>query len=632
MSDTTTKVSGVAMGSRRDDEELDEEFVAGKAWDTQLVSRLLREARPHARLFLATFGILAVLFALELAGPWILRGAIDGPVAAALAAHKAAEASGTAFTAGDAAPFVRGLWLWAGAYLLSAALMLVFRYLETAHLARTGQTVIAELRTKIFRHIQSLELAWFDRRPTGSLVTRVTTDVEHLNEMFTSGLVVLFFDLIKIVFLLAVLFALQWKLALVVLAGMPLLIGVSVIFRGGARNAHRAVRGRLSMLNGYLQEVLSGIRVVQVFRREQRVSERFAGLLDKYVAANLRTIFLFAMFFPLLDVLVNGIQASTVYVGGLDIAAGTLTAGMFFQFWFYVLMLLNPVRELGERYNVLQSAFASAERIFEVLDTEPGIAAPANPTPITASVGSEGHVRFEHIGFEYLPGVPVLEDVSFEIAPGETVAVVGATGAGKSTLVNLLLRFYDPTAGRVTLDGVDLRELDPGALRARTGLVLQEDFLFAGSVRENLVMGRSAVDDASLERALEASRASLVVDRLPGGLEAEVTERGATLSTGERQLLAMARALAGDPELVVLDEATASVDSATEAEIEAATLNLLEGRSALVVAHRLSTVRRADRILVMHRGRLREQGTHKELLEHNGIYAKLHAMQFASEA
>ena len=612
-----------ALSSARDQDELDEEFVAGKAWDAQLIRRLLLEARPHWRLFAGTFGVLAVLFALELAGPWLIGATIDGPVAAAAEARAAAPDPGHF----DARPFLARLWPWAGAYLVVAALTMLFRHLEVAHLARTGQSVVAELRTKVFAHIQSLDLAWFDQRPTGSLVTRVTTDVENLNEMFTSGLVVLFFDLVKIACLLAVLSYLHWKLALVVLLGMPLLIGVSLVFRGGARNAHRAVRGRLSILNGYLQEVLSGIRVVQVFRREERVSRRFAELLDTYLTANLRTILLFALFFPMLDVLVNGIQAGTVWVGGIDIAGGRLEPGKFFQFWFYVLMLLNPVRELGERYNILQSAFASAERIFEVLDTRPAVAASASPIAIDDA--ARGHVRFEGVGFEYLPGVPVLEDVSFEIPPGETVAVVGATGAGKSTLVNLLLRFYDPTAGRVTLDGVDLRELDPGALRSRTGLVLQEDFLFAGSVRDNLVMQRAGVDDAALRRALEASRAERVVARLPGGLAAEVAERGATLSTGERQLLAIARALAGDPRLVVLDEATASVDSTTEAEIDAATRNLLEGRSALVVAHRLSTVRRSDRILVMHRGRLREQGTHKELLARGGIYAKLHAMQFA---
>jgi ATP-binding cassette subfamily B protein len=586
-----------------EDDEAPEEFVAGKVWDSRL----------------------ALLFGLELAGPWILREAIDGPVAAVMAAREA----GT--TLPDPQAPVRELWWWAAAYLVCCGLMAVLRYLEVAHLGRTGQTVIADLRSRVFRHIQRLELAWFDKRPTGSLVTRVTSDIENLNEMFTSGLVTLGFDFVRIVVLLVVLFYMQWKLALVVTALMPLLVGVSLVFRGGARNAHRDVRGRLSRLNGYLQEVLSGVRVVQVFRREQRVSERFAGLLDRYLVANVRTILLFALFFPALDFVVNGIQGSVVWAGGVDIASGALQFGLFFQFWIYVNKLLDPVRELGERYNILQSAFASSERIFQVLDTEPAIVSPPadrarRPQP------RAGHVRFENVSFEYLPGSPVLQDVSFEIPPGATVAVVGATGAGKTTLVNLLLRFYEPTRGRITIDGVDLRELDLTALREQFGLVLQEDFLFAGTVRDNLVMGRAHVRDETLQSALAASRAAQVVGRLPGGLDAPVAERGATLSTGERQLLAIARALAGDPHFVVLDEATASVDSETEHRIEEAKHNLLQGRSALVIAHRLSTVRRADKILVMHRGQLRESGTHEELLRLGGIYARLYTLQFQNSS
>lgn len=604
--------------------EIGDEFVVAAAWDGRLIRRLLREARPHANLFARTFAVLAALFAFELAGPWVVRAAIDGPVAHAV------EARSSAPETFDAAPYLRDLGLWALLYLGFALGMVVFRYFEVASLTHTGQSVVADLRTRVFRHIQGLDLSWFDRTPTGSLVTRVTTDVESLNEMFTSGLVELFFDLLRIVGVLAVLYVLHWKLALVVTLGLPVLIGISLVFRGGARDAHRIVRARLSRLNGYLQEVLSGIRVVQVFRNERKVGARFAGFLGDYLSANVRTILLFALFFPCLDLAVNGIQASTLWVGGVDIAGRTLTVGAFFQFWMYLGLLLDPVRELGERYNVLQSAFASAERIFQVLDTRGKVRAPAAAEARTmASQPFQGHVRFEHVDFGYLEGLPVLRDVSFEIRPGTTVAVVGATGAGKSTLVNLLLRFYDPTAGRVTLDGTDLRAWDPRDLRRVFGLVLQEDFLFAGSVAENLIMEREEVTDESLEIALQASRASDVVARLPQGLDSQVAERGSTLSTGERQLLAIARALAGDPRIVVLDEATASVDSGTEARIEEATRNLLAGRTALVIAHRLSTVRRADKILVMHKGELRESGTHEELLAHKGLYARLHALQFS---
>ncbi len=603
------------------DEELDphDDFVAGKSWDNHLMLRLVQYARPHAHLFAWSFVVLAGVFALDVLGPWMWRHVLDGPVQAAIDARAIDPGADTSMYMGT-------FWKWIAGYLALVLGSIALRYFEIAQLNHTGQVVIADLRTKLFRHIQSLDLSFFDGRPTGSLVTRVTSDVENLNEMFTSGIVVLLFDLLKVVLLLALLFWLDWQLAVVVLAGTPVLIGISLYFRGGARDAHRAVRARLSRLNGYLQEVLQGVRVVQVFRRESQVSAKFADHLSHYLTANLRTIFLFALFFPAIDFAVTGIQAATLWVGGISIVGRELSYGEFVQFWFYVAMLVAPIRELGERYNILQSAFASAERVFQVLDTQPKVV--GGPRVIEAAA-VRGHVRFEDVSFAYDGSTEVLSHVSFEILPGQTVAVVGATGAGKSTIVNLLLRFYEPTGGRITLDGIDLRELDLERLRSVFGLVLQEDFLFAGTVRENLVMDRLDVDEDALEIALDASRASELVDRLPGGLTAMVAERGATFSTGERQLLAMARALAGKPRIVILDEATASVDSNTESRIEEATDRLLAGRSALVVAHRLSTVRRADRILVMHRGQLRESGTHDELLAHDGIYARLHRLQFA---
>lgn len=607
--------------SERSKDPLDE-LVSIKGWDTHLVARLIREVSRHRWLFAGSFAVLAALFALELIGPWLLRGAIDGPVATAMAARDAGLEA-------DAGAMKRSLAMWAAAYAAVALASTAFRYLEIAFLNRTGQAAIADIRAKLFAHMQRLDLAYFDRLPTGSLVTRVTSDVENLNEMFTSGLVVLGFDLLKIVVLLGVLFTIHWKLALVVLLTMPLLIAVSLVFRGGARDAHRTVRARLARLNGYLQEVLSGIRVVQVFGQERRVRSRFAGLLKEYLAANVRTILLFALFFPVLDFVVNAIQGATVWVGGVEIAGNVLSYGVFFQFWLYVNLLLNPVRELGERYNVLQSAFASAERIFAVLDTRPRIEDAPIERRKRLSADAPCHVRFENVSFGYVDGVEVLRNVSFEIPPGATVAVVGATGAGKSTLVNLLLRFYDPSAGRITIDGVDLKDYELVSLRRHVGLVLQEDFLFAGTVRENLAMEREWIDENELELALEHSQARGVIESRSGGLDAAVAERGATFSTGERQLIAIARALAGSPRLVILDEATASVDSGVEALIEEAQHNLTAERSSLVIAHRLSTVRRADQILVMHRGELRERGTHEELLAHGGIYARLYQLQFA---
>lgn len=598
-------------------EEADE-LVVAKGWDGSLLLRLAACARPWRAEFARSFGVLAALFALQLAGPWILRHALDGPV---LQAARELE-SGASSTIGR---HLGELCLWAGLYLAAALLQSLFSYYEVYQLGRTGQLVIHDLRARLFAHIQRLDLSFFDRRPIGSLVTRVTNDVETLNELFTSGLVVLIFDLCKVAALLGILFWIDLHLALVVLGLSPILIAISMAFRGGARDAHRLVRARLSRLNGYLQEVLSGIRVVQLFQREERVAKRFDALLESHLAANLRAVLLFALFFPAIAFTVSLIQGSALWVGGVAIGETRLSYGEFLQFWLYLALLVSPIRELGERYNVLQSAFASAERVFQILDTEPALARrAASPPPRPQGT----HVAFEGVRFSYREGEEVLKGIDLEIPRGKTVALVGATGSGKSTLVSLLLRFYEPSAGRIRFGGVDLRELDPQDLRSRLGLVLQEDFLFVGSVRENLVLGRPWVSEASLARALEASRAIDLVERLPQGLDTPVVERGATFSTGERQLLAIARALAGDPELVVLDEATASVDSATEARIEAATEHLLAGRSALVIAHRLSTVRRADQILVMHHGLVRERGTHEELLALGGLYARLYELQF----
>lgn len=596
--------------------------IATKAWDHRLFQRLVTYARPHWRLFVACFGVLSSLFVLELLGPWIWRQSIDGPVADAWNAPEGA----------DRSVYVNSLMGWVALYGAVILGSTILRYFQVSTLNRTGQTVIHDLRTKLFKHIQRLDLSFFDKQPTGSLVTRVTSDVENLAELFSSGIVALGFDSLRIVVLVIILFMIHSQLALVVLLLLPILIGISIIFRGGARKAHRTVRARLASLNGYLQEVLSGVRVVQVFRREERVSNRFGDRLHAYFLANKQTIFLFALFFPAMSLGVFIIQGTALSVGVDAISEGKLTNGQFIQFWLLLEMLVRPIRELGERYNVLQSAFASAERIFQVLDTKSGVPESAEPMELTSSGSNPPHIRFEDIRFSYATGKEVLHGVSFEIPPGHNVALVGATGSGKSTLINLLLRFYDPTQGRITLDGIDIRDISLRDLRARFGLVLQENFLFSGTIEENLVLDRPDIDEQDLMDALSSSSADRLVDSLPGGLQAPVAERGVTFSTGERQLIAIARTLAGKPSVVILDEATASVDSETEAGIENATRSLLQGRSALVVAHRLSTIRRSHTILVLDKGLIVESGTHEELLELGGTYAKLHELQFEMEA
>jgi ATP-binding cassette subfamily B protein len=596
--------------------------IATKAWDHSLFRRLLAYARPHWLLFAACFAVLSSLFALELLGPWIWRRTLDGPVSAAWNAPEGA----------DKSAYVSELLRWVAAYAGVVIGATFLRYFQVSTLNRTGQTVIHDLRTQLFRHIQSLDLSFFDKQPTGSLVTRVTTDVENLAELFSSGIVALGFDSLRIVVLVVALFMIHAQLALVVLLLLPLLIGISIVFRGGARKAHRTVRARLASLNGFLQEVLSGVRVVQVFRREARVSKQFGERLHAYFLANKRTIFLFALFFPAMSLGVFIIQGSALGVGVNAMADRSLSYGQFFQFWLLLDMLVRPIRELGERYNILQSAFSSAERIFQILDTKSKVTDHATPTPLPILENAPPHIRFEDIRFSYATGKEVLHGVSFEIPPGHTVALVGATGSGKSTLINLLLRFYDPSAGRITLDGIDIRDISLRDLRERFGLVLQENFLFSGTIEENLILDRAGITQEDVQSALASSSANRLVNSLPGGLQAPVAERGVTFSTGERQLLAIARTLAGKPSVVILDEATASVDSETEAGIENATRHLLRGRSALVVAHRLSTIRRAHRILVLDQGRIVEAGTHQELLDLGGTYAKLHELQFELEA
>ncbi|MCB9883299.1 MAG: ABC transporter ATP-binding protein [Planctomycetes bacterium] len=599
--------------AKANEADSDADEVRGAALDPRLLRRLLEFAKPHKALFLSSFAVLLLGFLLELLGPFVIRMAIDGPIQMGIEER---------ITAGDAR------WQL-GTYVLgflAIVLTLGFvRYGEITLMTRTGQATILDIRRRLYRHLQKQPLAFYDRNAVGKLVTRTTSDVEALNELFTSGVVTLLRDLLKIVGILAILFAIHAKLALISLAFAPVLIGVSMVFRTKARESYREVRGKLSRLNAYLTEAIGGVRIAQLFGREEKVKRRFRDHTASYFVANIRTIFFFAVFFPALDLVIYTMESGVFAAGASGLHAATLTKGELLQFWIYLEMLVQPIRELGEKYNILQAAMASSERIFNVLDEKPQLRAPAE---VKAPSERAGRIVFDRVSFAYTPEAPVLRNVSFTVEPGQTVAVVGATGAGKSTIISLLMRYYDVDTGSVSVDGVDVRHQDLGDLRKSVGLVSQDVLLFTGTIAENVSLHRTHVTEEDVRRAAETVCANRFIERLSGGYDARVAERGATFSTGERQLIAFARALAGQPRIIVLDEATAHVDTQTEAWIQEGITHLLEDRTAIVIAHRLSTVRAADKILVLHHGEVREQGTHPELMALGGIYSRLYSLQF----
>jgi ABC-type multidrug transport system fused ATPase/permease subunit len=499
--------------------------------------------------------------------------------------------------------------LWLQGYLLQAM----------------GQRVLADLRRDVFAHLQRLDLAYFDRTPVGRMVTRVTTDIDSLNELFAAGIVSIVGDLLLLAGIAAVLFALDWRLALAAFAILPALFALTVWFKTRARRSFREVRVEVARLAAFLQEHVTGMSIVQLFGRERRALEEFAAINGAHRDANVRGIFYYAVYFPGVELLTAAGLALILALGGARSLTGAVSIGALVAFLQYAQRFYQPLADLSEKYNVLQQAMASSERIFQLLDTPVAVASPAGGhAPDRVS----GAIEFDRVGFAYRPGEPVVEEISFRVEPGETVAVVGATGAGKSTLANLLLRFYDVSGGAVRIDGIDVRDWRLDALRRSVGLVLQDVFLFAGTIAGNLRLGEEGFADHRLTAALGEAEALELVERLPGGLAAPVRERGAGLSTGQKQLLAFARALAFDPPILVLDEATASIDTETERRIQRALERLIAGRTSLVIAHRLSTIQRADRILVLHRGRLVEQGTHQELLAANGTYRRLYELQY----
>jgi ATP-binding cassette subfamily B protein len=586
----------------------DETDGSGRGYDASLLRRLLGYLRPYRWWTLAAVLLLMSQSVLALIGPRLTEHALDVAVP-----HR------------DLAL----LGLLAGLYLATLAADFVVEYGGTLLTSYIGQRVMYDLRMQIFGHLQRLSISYFDRNPVGRLMTRVTSDVETLNELFSSGVVTIFGDAFTLVAIMGMMLAIDVRLALVTFAVIPLVWLTARIFRRRVRQAFGDIRVRLARLNAFLQERLSGMRVVQLFGREEDTARRFAALNRDHLEAHLRSITIYAVFFPAVEVLTAVAMALLLWYGGLRVLDGTLTVGVLAAFIQYTRRFFQPLQDLSEKFNLLQSAMASSERIFALLDEPVTVTEPASPVALPRPV--RGAVRFENVWFRYSPTGPwVLRDVSFSASPGQTIALVGHTGAGKTTIVSLLLRFYDPERGRITVDGVDIRQLATADLRSIIGFVQQDLFLFTGDIEHNLTLDAPITPEAAREAARRVG-ADRFIERLPSGYHHELGERGRSLSVGERQLLSFARALALDPRILVLDEATSSVDAEAEAQIQRAIAELMAGRTSLVVAHRLSTILHADEILVLHYGEIRERGSHRELLAQRGLYERLYQLQLRGQ-
>jgi ATP-binding cassette subfamily B protein len=602
---------------------MQDDDVLGKAYDARLMRRLLHYLRPYrAQAALALAAIIAASV-LQLAQPYLMKLAIDRYIPAR---------------------DLGGINRIAIAYLLILVGSFCLEYTQTWLLQMTGQRIMFDMRGEIYHHLQRIDLRFYDRNPVGRLMTRVTTDVDVINDMFTSGVVSVFGDVFTLLGIMIVLLSMNWKLALVSFAVLPLIVVVTQWFRRSVRESYRTVRRLIARINAYLQEHITGMATVQLFRREARAFRQFDAINREHRDANIQSIFYYAVFYPAVEVIGALAAALTIWYGGRWVLQGSLTLGALVAFLLYSQRFFRPISDMSEKFNILQAAMASSERIFKLLDEPVSIVDPAAMAPRSATEHGtdrrrrpdEGGIVFDHVSFAYNAndaGEPdyVLRDVSFDVRPGERVGIVGATGAGKSTIINLLLRFYDVTRGRITVDGADIREMPLQELRGLFSLVLQDVQLFTGTIADNIRLGNAAISDADIARAAAAVHADGFIRRLPGDYAAPVAERGATLSVGQKQLLSFARALAFDPRILILDEATSSVDTETELLIRDALKVLMAGRTTIAIAHRLSTIQDMDKILVLHKGQLREAGTHQELLALRGIYFKLYQLQYRDQ-
>jgi len=599
-----------------------EEEKLGKLYDAHLTRRLLKYMHPYRWHVALAVSITLGVTAMELVGPYLFHVAIDDyilPGFAATISHSAALA---------------GLWWTVVVYAGSIVGGFGLQYIQVRIMQWVGQETMYDLRKEIFEHLQRLPMSFYDRTPVGRLVTRATTDVDALNDLFAAGVVAMLNDFVLLFSMAAVLFRWHPYLALATLSPLPLMIVLTYFFRNKVRDANRRIRTAIARINGFLQEHVSGMAVVQLFNRERKSQRQFAELNRIHMVAYKDAIDAFAFFYPAVEFLSMLGVALLYWIGGVRVINGTLEIGVLIAFMIYAQRFFRPIQDLSEKFNILQSAMAASERIFKLLDEPVTIVSPERVHSLPAP---RGEIEFRNVWFAYHGGATpkedewVLRDVSFRVEPGQTLAIVGHTGAGKTTIIQLLLRFYDIQRGQILLDGVDIREMELQDLRRLFGIVLQDPFLFTGTLESNVKLGTETIDRTTAERALREVGLGPFVESLPQGIETAVTERGATLSVGQRQLVSFARALAHNPKFLILDEATSSVDTKTELLIREALDRLLEGRTSVVIAHRLSTIQHAHRILVFHKGRLREQGSHQELLALRGIYYRLYQLQYKEQ-
>ncbi len=605
-----------------------EEEVLGKAYDGRLMRRLLRYMIPYRKVTALAFFCILVSSLLQVIPPYLLKVEVDRY----LDPTPGPEALGFLDLMLSADPRVGILQIALLLLLPALLLILAFEFVQTYTLQLVGQKIMFDLRQEIFRHLQRLPLSFYDRNPVGRLVTRSTSDVEVLNDLFASGVVAIFGDFFTLFGIMIVMLTINWRLALLAFAVIPLIVLTTMAFRRTVRESYRRIRVALARINSYLQEHLSGVTVVQLMNREERSFGEFEVVNRDHLKAYKDSIFAYGLFFPAVEFFGVLAVAIVLWFGGGLAVDGVVSLGVLLAFIQYSQRFYRPIQDLSDKYNILQTAMASSERIFNLLDTPVVITDPDRPEVLPEGLpAAGGRVEFRNVSFAYQGSNQVLDQVSFTIEPGETVAVVGHTGAGKTTLTNLLLRFYDVDEGSILLDGVDIRRLRQEDLRRNFAVVLQDPYLFSGTLESNVRLGTEGIDREAVRRAVRRVRLDAYIERLPEGYLSPVTERSAALSVGQKQLLSYARALAHDPKILILDEATSSVDPETEYAVRRGVHELLRDRTALVIAHRLSTIQNADKIIVLHKGRIREVGAHSELMAQRGFYHKLYELQYKQQ-